>query len=185
MLHNPPFSTGINRPLSPASRRSGARPARAGTAGGGEATVRPAETVGTPPDTVAEPAGVPAGAQAAAGGPGTVVPACPDGFLHTVQPGETLSGIARRFGVTVDAVLAANPQIEDSDLILPDRLICVPFAPPPACAGGTLHTAEPGETLFAIAQRFGVTLDALTAANQQITDPNLVFPGQQVCVPRS
>lgn len=37
--------------------------------------------------------------------------------------------------------------------------------------------------MFLIAQRFGVSLNALIAANPQIPNPNLIFPGQQVCVP--
>lgn len=37
--------------------------------------------------------------------------------------------------------------------------------------------------MFLIAQRFGVSLDALIAANPQIPNPNLIFPGQQICVP--
>ena len=36
---------------------------------------------------------------------------------HAVQPGETLSGIARDHGVTFDELLAANPQVQDPDLI--------------------------------------------------------------------
>jgi len=40
-----------------------------------------------------------------------------------------------------------------------------------------------GDTLFFIAQRFGVTLNALIAANPQIPNPNLIFPGQRICVP--
>lgn len=55
--------------------------------------------------------------------------------------------------------------------------------PPPPCPGGFIYTVQPGDTLFLIAQRFGVSLDALLAANPQITNPNLIFPGQQICIP--
>lgn len=41
----------------------------------------------------------------------------------------------------------------------------------------------PGDSLWIIAQRFGMSLQALIIANPQITNPNLIFPGQVICVP--
>lgn len=57
--------------------------------------------------------------------------------------------------------------------------------PPPASCIGFIYTVVPGDTMFFIAQRFGVSLNALIAANPQIPNPNLIFPGQQICVPVS
>ena len=34
---------------------------------------------------------------------------------HPVKSGETLAGIARQLGVTLEALLAANPEIQDPD----------------------------------------------------------------------
>lgn len=55
--------------------------------------------------------------------------------------------------------------------------------PPPPVCNGFYYTVQPGDSLFSIAQRFGVSLQALIAANPQITNPNLIFPGQIICVP--
>ncbi len=55
--------------------------------------------------------------------------------------------------------------------------------PPPPCPNGFIYTVQPGDTMFSIAQRFGVSLQALINANPQVTDPNVIFPGQQLCVP--
>jgi spore coat assembly protein SafA len=57
------------------------------------------------------------------------------------------------------------------------------FPPPPAACSGFIYTVVSGDTMFFIAQRFGVSLNALIAANPQISDPNMIFPGQQICVP--
>jgi len=114
-------------------------------------------------------------------------PTCPNGFFYRVQPGDTLSGIAVRFGTTVSAILAANPQITDPDIIFAGQVVCIPVrpAPPtPPCPDGFLYTVRPGDTMFRIAQRFGVSLDALIRANPQIPNPDLIFPGQVLCVPR-
>ena len=47
------------------------------------------------------------------------------------------------------------------------------------------YIVRSGDTLTAIAARFGVSLAALEAANPQISDPNRIFPGQVVSIPGS
>lgn len=46
-----------------------------------------------------------------------------------------------------------------------------------------VHTVAEGESLWTIAQRDGVTLEALLEANPAIKNPNLVHPGDQVVIP--
>ena len=45
------------------------------------------------------------------------------------------------------------------------------------------YVVKPGDTLSGIAQMFGVGLAALEAANPQIPDFNLIFPGQVINIP--
>ncbi len=45
------------------------------------------------------------------------------------------------------------------------------------------YTVKSGDTLFCIAARTGVALSDLEANNPQITDPRLIFPGQQLAIP--
>lgn len=47
----------------------------------------------------------------------------------------------------------------------------------------TYDTVRKGDTLWGIAKRHGVTLAALTAANPQIKNPNLIYPGDKVRIP--
>ena len=111
---------------------------------------------------------------------------CPAGtFAYTVQPGDTMFFIAQRFGVSLDALIRANPQIADPNRIMPGQIVCVPTGPPSGvCPPGTFrYTVQPGDTMFLIARRFGVSLDALIRANPQIADPNRIMPGQIICVP--
>ncbi|MDD2202081.1 MAG: LysM domain-containing protein [Firmicutes bacterium] len=52
----------------------------------------------------------------------------------------------------------------------------------PPCPGGTIYIIRQGDTLFAIAQRFGTTVNALIAANPGINPLNLIV-GQAICIP--
>lgn len=59
-----------------------------------------------------------------------------DGKLYKVRPTETLVSIARKFGVSVEDILAANPQIVNRDIIFVGQVICIPSEKPkpiPVC----------------------------------------------------
>lgn len=53
------------------------------------------------------------------------------GQLYTVQERDTLFFIARRFGVTVNMIQEANPQIPNPDIIFKGQVICIPTATQP------------------------------------------------------
>lgn len=110
---------------------------------------------------------------------------CP-GSLYTIQAGDTFISIARRFGYTLDALLAINPGV-DPDQLRIGQEICLPPSPgggPFPCYGGTIYRIQPGDTLYAVARRFGLSLARLLSANPDISDPNALQIGQPVCIPR-
>jgi LysM repeat protein len=47
-------------------------------------------------------------------------------MTYVVQPGDTLSGIADRFGITVGQLLAANPQLANPDAIRAGDVLVIP-----------------------------------------------------------
>ena len=51
------------------------------------------------------------------------------------------------------------------------------------CPGGQVYTVRRGDTLSLIAQRYNTTVMDIMRANPQITNPNLIIVGQQICVP--
>ncbi|HEX3047387.1 MAG TPA: LysM peptidoglycan-binding domain-containing protein [Bacillota bacterium] len=108
---------------------------------------------------------------------------CPGGFMYTVLPGETLYGLATRYGIVVPALIAANPGITPEGLKAGQR-ICIPAPPRPGTCPGRIYTIQPGDTFINIARRFGYTVDALLAINQGI-DPEGLKVGQQICLPPS
>lgn len=97
---------------------------------------------------------------------------------YVVQPGDTLFSIAQRFGVDVDELAQLNG-ITDPGLIYVGQRLRIPAGAKPARA---LYQVQPGDTLSSIAQRFGVTLEALMEANG-ITDPDQIYAGQILRIP--
>jgi spore coat assembly protein SafA len=95
---------------------------------------------------------------------------------YIVQPGDTLSGIAEKFGVSLSDLERANPQIPNPDLIFPGEVIHIP-------ARHRTYLVQPGDTLSGIAEKFGVSLSNLEKVNPQIHNPDLIFPGQVINIP--
>jgi len=137
------------------------------------ATVAIGPLTGLPPTPITE-------AQPTPGQP-TAAPA--GTFVYTVQPGDTLSALARRFGVSVDELVRLN-RLRDPGLLRVGQELLIPGQAPAATptVTGYVHVVRPGETLYGISRQYGVPLDQLAAANQ-ITNPATLRVGQRLIIP--
>lgn len=100
---------------------------------------------------------------------------------YVVKSGDTLSGIAAQHGVSLDALIRANPQISNPNLIRPGEEVRIPAGgggDSPASAPQT-YTVQRGDTLSEIGERFGVDWRILAQVNG-LSNPNLILPGQQL-----
>ena len=103
----------------------------------------------------------------------------------TVQWGDTLSGLARLCGTTMEAIRAANPGLgwwvyAGQVLYIPTGYIPEPVYYP--SYGGT-YVVQRGDTLSKIARRSGVSLSDVLAVNPQIWDASLIYAGQVITLP--
>jgi LysM repeat protein len=136
------------------------------------------------PAAHASPAvGVPAGAARPAGSAGSAGPAGPAGYV--VRAGDTLFAIAARFGFTWRELADLN-HLADPDLLQPGQHLRVPAtsgspASSAAYVGTSTYTVRPGDSLFAIAQRFDTSWQHLAQVNH-LSDPDLIHPGQTLTV---
>ncbi|MEA2516712.1 MAG: hypothetical protein QOG16_550, partial [Actinomycetota bacterium] len=96
---------------------------------------------------------------------------------HVVRRGETLSAIASRHGTSV-AKLARLNHLKNPNLIVVGQRLRMS----PGSAGSRVHVVRSGETLSAIATRYGTSITAIARANK-IADANLIVVGQKLRVP--
>lgn len=101
---------------------------------------------------------------------------------YVVRPGDTLSGIASRLGVSMRALADSN-RIADPDRVYAGQSLTVPGgAAAPAASTVRVHVVAPGETLSAIAARFSTSVRAIVERND-IRDANHVRIGRRLDIP--
>ena len=113
---------------------------------------------------------------------------------YVVRPGDTLTQIGLRYGVTVQTLASVNT-LSDPSRLTPGQVLKIPRghvaheAPQAQTAASrttqltllAVYWVRWGDTLFGIAARYGVTADALKEANGLWTD--IIVPGQRLDIP--
>jgi LysM repeat protein len=109
-----------------------------------------------------------------------------------------MSDIAAAYDVTVNEILALNPDV-DPELIKPEQVLLIPAAAPsPGSLGGgepdlgtstpgafTVHVVKGGETLISIAEEYDVSVSVIRAANDLAPEDETIRAGQSLVVPLS
>lgn len=100
------------------------------------------------------------------------------GRTYVVQPGDTVSGIAAKFGVPTSAVSgfrSGNP-----NLIYPGETLTIGGGSAPAQSNVFRYTVQPGDTVSGIAAKFGVGIGAVSGFRSG--NPNLIYPGETLTI---
>ncbi len=102
----------------------------------------------------------------------------PQYITYVIQPGDTLSGIAQRFGTSVRTLAELNG-ISDPDKIYAGNTIRVPENGSSGGSAPVYYTIRPGDTLSGIALKYGTTVSALARLNG-ISDPDKIYAGDRI-----
>lgn len=96
-------------------------------------------------------------------------------IAYTVQPGDTVSTIAHRFGLTSKTLVWANG-MSDQDFIKPGQSLKIPPVE------GYLYTVKKGDSLASIVKKYGGNQDGVLEANHLAT-AEAIQPGQEIIIP--
>lgn len=110
-----------------------------------------------------------------------------DGIVHTVQPGENLTQIARRYGVGIQAIVATNSLTTTA--IMAGQKLTIPASsaadnPNPSTRDTTSavnYVVKSGDYLSKIAREYGVSITSIMTASK-ITN-TVIFAGQMLVIP--
>jgi membrane-bound lytic murein transglycosylase D len=102
-------------------------------------------------------------------------------LTHIVRSGETVSGIAARYGVTQASVVAGNRLRSASAIRTGQKLVIAAGAPARTASGG-VYEVRRGDTVGEIAERFGVSQRALIAENR-LGSRATIRVGQRLTIP--
>lgn len=162
--------TAVAPPTAATGRDSSESTATAAAAASEQAASATAESEVAAPASADDPAsrireylGLHAGAQ------------LPVSFSYEVQPGDTATSIAERFGLEEATVLFNNWDIYNPHLLTPGQLLQLPPV------NGLVYTVQPGDTLDVLMDRYLADRDAtLGYPANEITSPQQIFVGQRL-----
>lgn len=163
------------------------------------ASVRPGDAIPIQSARIAAPGPVATGPQEARQRPrppvtvrsgGVTAARPPASFRHKVQQGDTLFALARRYGTSVNAIVAANGlpsahTLRDGQLLaIPDRPGTGSAAPAARPRATFRHRVAEGDTLFDLARRYGTSVSAIVAVNN-LPSAHRLRVGQILALPGS
>ena len=97
---------------------------------------------------------------------------------YTVKSGDTLSGIASKYGTTYQELAKLN-NIENPSLIYPGQVLKISSNGVDTNVATKTYTVQKGDTLSGIASKYGTTYQELAKKNG-ISNPNLIYVGQVI-----
>lgn len=100
-------------------------------------------------------------------------------MIYTIKQGDTLYKIANTYNTTVDELVRVNGLTRPNDLAIGQNIFI------PSENRSNPYTVISGDTMYRIAQKFGITLEELISANPQINNPNIIQIGQPINIPNN
>ncbi|WP_025678436.1 LysM peptidoglycan-binding domain-containing protein [Paenibacillus polymyxa] len=106
--------------------------------------------------------------------------------IHIVKKGDTLYLLAQKYNVTLEKVIAANPQLADPNQLSIGEKIKIPTDPVTMETQPSTvyqHKVKQGDTLWKLSKAWNVPLKLIIDANSQLKNPNALLVGETVNIP--
>lgn len=107
--------------------------------------------------------------------------------IHIVKQGDSLFALSQKYGVPLQKIIEANPQITNPDVLAVGDKVKIPAAPIPVPDNSEVyykHTVKQGDTLWKLSKAWGITLKDMIDANPQLKNPNVLMTGEVVNIPK-
>ncbi|MGQ3481180.1 LysM peptidoglycan-binding domain-containing protein [Paenibacillus sp. TY11] len=106
--------------------------------------------------------------------------------IHIVKKGDTLYLLAQKYNVTLEKVIAANPQLADPNQLNIGEKIKIPTEPVTMETQPSTvyqHKVKQGDSLWKLSKAWNVPLKLIIDANSQLKNPNALLVGETVNIP--
>lgn len=107
--------------------------------------------------------------------------------IHIVKEGDTLYFLSKKYNVSLEKIISANPEIANPNQLTIGMKVKIPSAPVTTHPGESTilhqHKVVQGDSLWKLSKAWGVSLQAMIAANPQLKNPNALMVGETVFIP--
>lgn len=104
--------------------------------------------------------------------------------IHMVKQGDSLYSIAKKYDVSLENIVKANPEISNPDAIEVGMKVKIPSQPKTALEVIHHHIVQQGDTLWKLSKAWGIQLTDMIKANPQLKNPNALLTGEVVNIPK-
>ena len=110
--------------------------------------------------------------------PEPTTPPPPVYVIYTVQAGDTVDGLAARYGISSTSVLWSNPALQSADSLALGDYLRIPMS------DGIVYDVSPGDTLSDLAARFDVDVQAIIDfPGNNLASADSIAEGQTIFIP--
>ncbi|WP_340004606.1 LysM peptidoglycan-binding domain-containing protein [Paenibacillus sp. FSL K6-0276] len=107
--------------------------------------------------------------------------------IHIVKQGDSLYSLSQKYGVPLQKIIEANPQISNPNVLAVGEKVKIPTAPVSVPENSEVyykHTVKQGDTLWKLSKAWGIPLKDMVEANPQLKNPNVLMLGEVVNIPK-
>lgn len=101
--------------------------------------------------------------------------------IHIVKQGDSLYALSQKYGVPLQKIIEANPQISNPNVLALGEKVKIPTAPVSVPDNSEVyykHTVKQGDTLWKLSKAWGIPLKDMVEANPQLKNPNVLMLGK-------